>query len=73
MAASRSSEKVEFRAGYTKWGQKLTLIGELETNGKVSWSLRQDALNQRDETSTIRGLTRESIKAIAAVIERDGR
>lgn len=73
MSSYRSAEKVQYPAGYTKWGQKLTLIGERESNGQMSWSLRQDALNQRDESAIIRGLTAESIQKMADAVAEHGR
>lgn len=73
MSSYRSAEKVQYPAGYTKWGQKLTLIGERESNGLMSWSLHKDALNQRDQSETIRGLTAESIQKMAAAIAEHGR
>jgi hypothetical protein len=73
MAGARTADKVEFKAGYTKWGQKLTLTGERESSGETTWSLHKDPLNQRDEAETIRGLSADSIRKMAAAVEEWGR
>lgn len=73
MTRYRSAEQVKCPVGYTKWGQKLTLIGDRESNGEVTWTLLKDPLNQRDETDTIRGLTADTIRKMAAAIEEHGR
>ena len=73
MSSYRSAEQVRYPAGYTKWGQKLTLIGDRESNGEMSWTLHKDQLNQRDDSDTIRGLTAESIRKMMAAIEEHGK
>lgn len=70
---ARTTEIVESQVGYSAFGQKVLLRGGTDTAGKWSWTIVMEPRNFREQQTRIEGLTRDSILAIAAVIERDGR
>lgn len=63
-----SPDRVEFTVGETVHKQPVKLIRE-QYMGIQQWTIRQEALNQRDESSTIRGLTAEVIIAMAEAVK----
>lgn len=61
---------IQFSVGKTVWDQPVKLRHERNYDGKVFWTLTQEAAGQRDESSTIRGLTDETILAMAEAIKQ---
>lgn len=56
--------KVEFKLGETVHKQPITLIQEFDG----TYTLKKQAVNQRDETDVITGLTKEVLKNMADVL-----
>lgn len=73
MSPARTTEIVEAQVGYSAFGQKTLLRGGPDAAGKWSWTIVMQPRTFRDQEVRLDGLTRETIQAIAAVIERDGR
>jgi hypothetical protein len=59
--------RIEFAVGETVHGQDVRLTRETVA-GRISWTLVQHALNQRDDTITMRGLTDDVLLAIADAV-----
>ena len=56
---------IRFKVGQTQWKQNVELIKEIDG----SYTLTKHAINQRDETDTIRGLTAETIKNMIKAVD----
>jgi hypothetical protein len=64
--AYRHGNRIEFQVGQTIHKQTVVLIGERQ-DGQLTWTLRKDALTQRDETDYIHGLPVEALGRITAI------
>ncbi len=60
--------RIEYHVGQTRHGQLLRFIQERGSDGVVSWTLRREAANQRDDSAYISGLTAEAIERMAEAV-----
>jgi hypothetical protein len=58
--------KISFEIGETVWKQRMELIKE--TDG--TYTIIKHAVNQRDETDTIRGITADVIRNMLQAIQK---
>lgn len=65
---ANSATRVEFRVGYTARGQKLTLIGERDGAGQISWSIRQDRAGPADDGLLLAGISSAVIQTMANAV-----
>ncbi len=73
MSGTRMTRLVEINVGYSAHGQKAVLLGGEDGSGNWSWALRLEARSFREAPLVIEGLTAETIRHLAAAVERDGR
>lgn len=60
--------KIEYAIGTTIHGQPLRLVRSQSTGGKAEWILFRDAVNQRDDSTFIAGLTPDVIRAMSEAV-----
>lgn len=63
-----SPDRVEFNIGQTRFGQPLRLVFEKGSDGQRGWTLHRDAADQRDDSTFISGLDRETILRMAEAV-----
>lgn len=73
MSGTRTTKLVEVNVGYSAHGQKTLLLGGEDASGNWSWSLKLEPRTFREQPVFIEGLTAETIRNMAAAVERDGR
>lgn len=73
MSGIRITRLVEINVGYSAHGQKAVLLGGEDGSGNWSWALKLEARSFREQPIIVEGLTAESIRQMAAAVERDGR
>jgi len=59
---------VLFSVGRTIFGQALTLTRGRRYDGRLQWTLHQEASSTRDESASIYGLTEETILQMADAV-----
>lgn len=60
--------RLVYDVGKDIYVRTVTFILEPDSYGRMSWSIHVEAANQRDESQTIRGLTAETILAMAEAV-----
>lgn len=53
--------RIEYEVGNDAYSRAVTLFLEKSGRGTMEYGIHVEAANQRDETQTVRGLTREVI------------
>jgi len=64
--------RIEYEVGNDAYSRAVTLILEPSSTGRMEYGIHVEAANQRDETQTVRGLTREVILAMAEAVKTGG-
>lgn len=64
-----SPVRIEFDLGQNIHGQPLRLVKERTTGGRMAWTLYRDEANQRDDRSSVGGLTSEVILKMAEAVK----
>ena len=62
-------KRIEFDVGQTIHGQPLRLVYERGNAGRDSWTLIQDAANQRDDRHQVSGLDGQTIERMAEAVK----
>ncbi len=64
--------RIEYEVGNDAYSRAVTLFLEKSGRGTMEYGIHVEAANQRDETQTVRGLTREVILAMAEAVKTGG-
>jgi len=73
MSGARRTTLVSINVGYSAHGQKAVLQGGEDQAGNWSWALKLEARTFKEQPIIVEGLTAETIRQMAAAVERDGR
>ena len=68
-----TSQQVTYTVGYSTHGQKIVLVGDLDSTGRFAWTIRKDAARLTDTASKVDGLDAATIAKIADFVAGEGR
>jgi hypothetical protein len=60
-------DRMEYPLGPDKYGRTTKAIGERETNGCWTWTIKSEPCSQRDEGEIIRSLTTPQLLTLHAI------